>query len=141
MSEEREINLGKPLKITAIVLGVAVVIGVVWQIAFAPLWNVWARELNGKAQLAEATYNRQIAVQEAEAKKESAKSLAEAEIIRAGGVAKANEIIGSSLKDNEEYLRYLWIDSLRAKEHQIIYVPTEGNLPLLEADRLGQPVE
>lgn len=137
MSEEREVNLGKPLKITAIVLGVAVVVGIVWQIAFAPLWNVWASELKGKAQLAEATFNRQIAIQEAEAKKESAKSLAEAEVIRAGGVAQANEIIGTSLKDNEEYLRYLWIDSVRSKEHQIIYVPTETNLPILEADRLG----
>lgn len=129
--------LDKPLKIAAIVIAIAIVGGVVWTLAFAPVWGVWQRELKGKAELAEATYNRQIAVQEAEAKKEAAKSLAEAEIIRAGGIAQANEIIGTSLKDNEEYLRYLWIDSVRSKEHQIIYVPTETNLPLLEADRLG----
>jgi len=137
MSEKNPIE--KPLKIGAVVIVVAVVFAVTWQLAFAPLWNVWQSELKGKAELAQATFNRQIAVQEAEAKKESAKSLADAEVIRAQGVATANAIIGDSLKDNEEYLRYLWIDSLRSKEHQIIYVPTESNLPILEADRFGQP--
>ncbi|UCF13226.1 MAG: hypothetical protein JSW06_02935 [Thermoplasmatales archaeon] len=41
----------------------------------------------------EADWNRQIAIREAEAKRESAKALADAEIIRAKGVAEANEII------------------------------------------------
>lgn len=122
---------------TLMIIGAtAVIFAVIWLVVVAPLWGVWARELNGKAQLAEATYNRQIAVQEAEAKKEAAKALAEAEIIRAGGVAKANEIIGSSLKDNEAYLKYLWIDAVHDQQHQIIYVPTESNLPILEAGRL-----
>lgn len=124
------------IKIGAIVCVCAIVFGVSWAIAIAPMWNVWAKELNGKAQLAEATYNRQIAVQEAEAKKEAAKSLSEAEVIRAGGIAKANEIIGQSLNDNEAYLRYLWIDSISHQPNQIIYVPTESNLPILEAGRV-----
>lgn len=126
------------IKRIAIGLFAVLALSAVWLIAIAPVWGVWQRELNGKAQLAEATYNRQIAVQEAEAKKEAAKSLAEAEIIRASGVAKANEIIGQSLENNEAYLRYLWIDSVGSKEHQIIYVPTETNMPLLEATRLQQ---
>lgn len=36
-----------------------------------PLYNVWAKELSGKAELAEATWNRKIAIEEAEARKES----------------------------------------------------------------------
>lgn len=118
-----------------IAMSIAIGVGVIWTTVVAPQWNVWQSELKGKAQLAEATYNRQIAIQEAEAKKEASKSLAEAEIIRAQGVAQANEIIGQSLENNEAYLKYLWIDSVGNKDHQIIYVPTETNMPLLEAGR------
>ena len=63
-----------------------------------PVYNVWASEKKGQAELAQATSNRKIAVQEAEAKKESAVLLADAEVLRAQGVAKANQIIGESLK-------------------------------------------
>lgn len=75
------------------------------------------------------------AVQEAQAKKDSAQLLADSEIIRAQGVAKANQIIGDSLKGNDAYLRYLWIDKLDSTHGQIIYVPTEAGLPVLEAGR------
>jgi regulator of protease activity HflC (stomatin/prohibitin superfamily) len=88
--------------------------------------------------LAQAEYSRRIAVAEAQAKKDSAKLLAEAEVERAQGVAKANKIIGDSLKGNEAYLRYLWIDGLKesSKQGEVIYVPTEAGLPILEAGRL-----
>lgn len=100
-----------------------------------PLWNVWKSGLSGEAELKQADWNRQIAVREANAKKEAATLLAEAEVERAKGVAQANKIIGDSLKDNESYLRYLWIDSLDKTKGQVIYIPTEGNLPILEASR------
>ena len=103
-----------------------------------PQWNVYQSRLAGEAQLAEAESNRRIAIAEAEAKKESAQSLAEAEIIRARGVAEANKIIGDSLKQNEGYLRYLYINSLSEAETQgnkVIYIPTEAGLPILEAGR------
>ena len=60
-----------------------------------PQYNVWQQSLAGKAELQKAEYTRQVAVLEAQAKKDSAQQLAEAEIIRAQGVAKANSIIGS----------------------------------------------
>ena len=67
--------------------------------AFAiPQYGVWVRTLNGKALLREAEFTRKVAVLEAQAKKDSAAQLAEAEIIRAEGVSKANKIIGESLK-------------------------------------------
>lgn len=108
----------------------------VLSMAGCPYYNVWEQGMAGKAALMKATQDRQIAVQEAEAKKESAGSLAEAEIIRARGVARANQIIGDSLKNNEAYLRYLWVDSLQNTKNQVIYVPTEANLPVMEAGRL-----
>jgi hypothetical protein len=101
-----------------------------------PFLHVWHEEMKGKGELARAESNRKIATLEAMAKKESSKSLAESEIIRAEGVAKANEIIGESLKNNESYLRYLWIQGLQTNKMQVVYVPTEANLPLLESTRL-----
>jgi len=103
-----------------------------------PNYRVYQQNLEGEAELARATQNRQIKIQEAQATKESAKDLAEAEVIRADGVARANMIIGKSLKDNEAYLRYLWIDKLDEDAGTIIYVPTEAGLPILEANRLKQ---
>lgn len=100
-----------------------------------PQYRVWQRDLSGQAQLAEAEWTRKIVIEEADAKKESAKLLAEAEIERAKGVAEANEIIGESLKGNESYLRYLWIQGLQDGSSEVIYIPTEANLPILEATR------
>ena len=98
---------------------------------------VWQQGLAGKAELARAESNRQIATCEAEAKKESAKSLADAEVIRAEGVAKANKIIGDSLQGNEGYLRYLYINQLaEANDKTVIYIPVDGGLPILESTRL-----
>lgn len=98
-----------------------------------PLYNVWAQSLDGKAELQKAEYTRQVAVLEAQAKKDSAQQLADAEVIRAQGVAKANQIIGNSLKDNREYLQYLYITGLEEganKGNVTIYVPTEGGMPV-----------
>ena len=104
-----------------------------------PLLQPWWASQTGKAELAQAEQNRQIAVLEATAKKESAIQLAQAEIERAKGVAQANTIIGESLKGNEDYLRYLWITDVAGAniDKTVVYVPTEANLPILEAQRMA----
>ena len=118
-------------------LGMSLLIAISVLMAGCPVYDVWSQEMKGKAELARAESNRQISVFEAQAKKDSAKLLADAEIERAKGVAEANKIIGISLKDNEEYLRYLWIDTLHHNENnKIIYIPTEAGLPILEANRV-----
>mgnify|MGYP001614494541 CR=1 FL=1 len=98
-------------------------------------FKVFSAEQSGKAELAQAEFNRQIKVREAQAHLDSAKLLAEAEVERAKGVKQANEIIAGSLKGHEEYLRYLWIQNVSVGEHQVIYVPTEAGLPILEAGK------
>lgn len=98
-----------------------------------PKYNVYSQTLAGEARLREAESSRQIAVLEAKALLESAKFQSEAEIERARGVAEANEIIGQSLKGNEAYLRYLWIENLDKGNGERIYIPTEAGLPILEA--------
>jgi predicted aminopeptidase len=115
---------------TVVLLIVGIMVG-------CPSYNVYDKMKDGQAQLAEAESNRQIAVLEAQAKQEAAKHLAQAEVERAKGVAEANRIVGQSLKDNHEYLTWLWIEGLKehAQGSSVIYIPTQGGLPVLEAGR------
>lgn len=103
--------------------------------AFYPQYNVYQQRLAGEAELEKQKYEKQVAVQGAMAKKESASLLADAEVLRAEGVAKANKIIGDSLKNNESYLRWLWIEHMADSKKETIYIPTEAGLPILEAGK------
>lgn len=107
-----------------------------------PRYRVWQQGQEGEAERARADQNRQITITEAIAKNEAATSEAEAavkiaqaraqaEIIRARGAAEANRIIDSTL--TERYLRYRWVEGLHDGTSEVIYVPTEANLPILEA--------
>ena len=123
-----------------VVMGFILLVGA--SMAGCPVYNVWEQGLTGQAALKRAEQDRRIKVQEAQATMDSSKLLAQAEVERARGVAQANQIIGQSLHNNEDYLRYLWIHNLAEAEKngaQVIYVPTETNLPILEATRM-QPV-
>lgn len=116
--------------VVAIIAGVFVIGGLFF---IGPQYGVWQQSLAGKAELQKAEFTRQVAVLEAQAKMDSAQKLADAEVIRAQGVAKANQIIGNSLKDNREYLQYLYITGLEdgSKNGNVtIYVPTEGGMPV-----------
>ncbi len=115
----------------------AVVVCVATGMYGCPKYNVWQKGLSGQAQLKQAEWNRQILIREADAKKDAATMLAAAEVERAKGVAEANAIIGESLKGNEAYLRYLWIMGLQDGTSEIIYIPTEANMPILEAARFN----
>jgi regulator of protease activity HflC (stomatin/prohibitin superfamily) len=121
--------------LVALVIGAVVILGLLlgW-----PQYRVYQQRLAGEARLAEAQSSRQVAILEARAKKESAISLAEAEVIRAEGAAKANKILQDSLGGPEGYLRYLQIQALEDTKAQLIYVPTEAGLPVTESRRLGQ---
>lgn len=111
-------------------------VGLIWAgCAGGRIYDVWGQRKAGEAELARAESNRQIKTLEAKAALESSKHLADAEVIRAHGVAEANKIIGDSLKNNEGYLRYLWITGLDQSHKEIIYIPTEANIPILEAKR------
>jgi regulator of protease activity HflC (stomatin/prohibitin superfamily) len=116
--------------IIGIMSGVVIIGGLMMGL---PTYSVWQQEMSGKAELAKAEQNRQIKIQEAKALKEAATYQAEAEVARAKGVAEANKIIGQSLKGNEAYLRYLWVNALNDKESvATVYIPTEANMPLMK---------
>lgn len=98
-----------------------------------PSYNVYQQKMEGEAVLAHAQSSREVAVAEAKAKMESAMLLAQADTIRAHGIARSNQIIGQSLTD--AYLHWFWIDNID-KSSNVIYIPTEANMPIMEASRL-----
>ncbi|ARK07548.1 hypothetical protein LAV_00173 [Sphingobium phage Lacusarx] len=100
-------------------------------------YRVYSATQAGRAVLAEAESSRQVKTLEAKAAAESAKSLAEAEVIRARGTAQANKIIANGLGGPAGYLEYLKIQAMSEAKGQIIYVPTEAGLPVTEAARLN----
>lgn len=102
---------------------------------FWPPYTVWEQKQAGEAELAKADSTRRIAVLEAQAVLDSSKLKAAAEVERAKGVAQANKIIGDSLKGNESYLHYLWINNMSNTNKETVYIPTEANMPILEAGK------
>jgi len=118
--------------------GILVILIAAGALVGCPTYNVYSQQMAGKALLAEAQSSRQVKVLEARAQLESAKSLADAEVLRAEGAAKANRILQNSLGGPEGYLRYLQIQALDSKEAQLIYVPTDAGLPITESTRLDR---
>jgi len=129
-----KINMPKLLIHSSVAAMVVIMLGM----AGCPPYEVWQRTLRGEAELRQAEWNRQITIEEAQAKAIAATSLAEAEVARAHGVAEANEIIAEGLGGPEGYLRYLWIQTLEGDSKDVIYIPTEANIPILEATRLEE---
>lgn len=114
----------------AAVVVVLFVIG--WMFAY-PNYRVWSQEMRGKAALAEATQSKMIQIEQARAELESAE-------LR----SKAIEVIGKSAKQYPEYREQEFIgafgEALREGAiNQVIYVPTEGNIPILEAGKRPVP--
>ena len=99
-----------------------------WMFVY-PNYRVWSQEMRGKAALAEATQSKMIQIEQARAELESAE-------LR----AKAIKVIGQTAKDFPEYREQEFIgafgEALREGAiNQIIYIPTEGNIPILEAGK------
>ena len=102
-----------------------------------PQYRLYSQRLAGEAALAEAQSSRRIAILEAEARRESAGALAEAEVLRAQGAARAIRILQDSLGGPDGYLRYLQIQALEETRAALVYVPTEAGLPVTESRRIA----
>ena len=106
-----------------------ITVGLVFAVVFAvwPYYKVWSQEMRGKAALAEARQSKMIQVEQARAELDSAQLRAE-----------AIKTIGIASQKYPEYRTQEFIgafgEALREGNiNQIIYVPTEGNIPILEA--------
>lgn len=124
-----------PKLIKGMIGGVAIIIVVIVAMAFVKPWyNVWSQEMEGKAEFAKAEQNRKIKIEEAKANLEAEKLNAQAEIERAKGAAEAIRIENGSITPT--YIQYLWVRQQGDLNNKtVIYVPTETNLPILEATR------
>ena len=99
-----------------------------------PSYKVWQQEMSGKAEFAKAEQNRRIKIEEAKANLEAEKLNAQAEVERAKGAAEAIKIENGSI--TPAYIQYLWVrQQNNLNDKTVIYIPTETNLPVLEASR------
>lgn len=103
-----------------------------------PKYNVWRSHVAievaqnyGKAAFVEAEENRKIVVEEAKANLEVQEYNSKAEVERARGMALAIEIEDGKL--SELYIKYLWVRNIDKMDGDKIYIPTEANLPIIEA--------
>jgi regulator of protease activity HflC (stomatin/prohibitin superfamily) len=137
MSEAAAVGLG------IIVIGGLVFGGIGGCMYVAPQYNVYSQRMDGQAAYQKAESDRQIKVLEAKAAFEAADMTSKAEVRRAEGVAEANKIIADGLGGPEGYLRWRYIEMLentgQKNGRDVIYIPTEAGLPLLEAGRATVP--
>jgi regulator of protease activity HflC (stomatin/prohibitin superfamily) len=122
--------------IAIVVIGAAVLIGL-------PTYNVYSKQMQGKAAYEQAVQDRRIRVLEAQAALDSAQLTAQAEVARARGTNEANRIMSESLGGPDNYLRWAYIHMLEEtagkQGREIIYIPTEAGMPILEAGRRPAP--
>src|SRR5690554_5586913 len=123
---------------TIIGLVVTVFLAVALLMYGLPMYRVWQQEMSGKAEMAKAEQNRRILVEEAKARLEAEKLNAQAEVERAKGMAEAMRLENGTL--NSTYNQYLFIRTLekladKGNLPQIIYMPSEGLLPVMDVSQ------
>ena len=122
--------MSNDINMPAVVLSVAVTGAAIFgTMALYRVYDVWATEMHGRAELARAEQTRQIQVAQAKAEKEAAE-------YRSQAIA----IIGQAAKDFPEYRTQEYYGAMaealrEGKINQMIYIPTEAGLPITEATR------
>ena len=110
-----------------------VLIGLIIAGMFAtPVWKVWQQEKEGQAILAKAESARKVLVTQAAAEREAA-------VLRAEAIS----IVGKAAKEFPEYRQQEFIGAFaealqRNQITQIIYVPTEANIPIIPANETAR---
>jgi hypothetical protein len=127
MLKNQRVDTTMALISTIVVVGV---VGLVIALMVGlPLYGVWQQGLSGEASLAKAQQTRKILIEQAKAERESAEIRAE-----------AIKIMGQAAQDFPEYrlqeFMAAFAEALNNESiEKIIYVPTEANIPILEAGK------
>jgi hypothetical protein len=130
--QKREIEKRKTLTRIISLITVVSLVFIASLMAGCPIYNVWQQGLVGEAALKRASQEKQIMIEQAKA-----------EVIAAEQRALAINAVGSAIREFPEYREQEFIGAFaQALEdgniHQIIYVPTEANIPIMEAGRSMQ---
>ena len=134
MNYSRQLNIGPFTILIALICFIILMILILILFGW-PHYKVWKQGMDGQAALAEAEQSKMIQVQVAKAELESAKLRAQ-----------AIQLVGQAAKDYPEYRKQEFIgafgEALRdGRIQQIIYVPTEANIPIVEAGKNTNPVQ
>jgi len=125
------------------ILLAVIIIG--WTLVGYPKWKVWASHQEGLADLTRARNEQQIQIAQADSRLAAADKNKQAAIIEAEAVALQIQAIGKQLTEHDLYLKWQWIkmmeDTSGDDDRTTIYVPTEANIPILEANRLRKEKE
>ncbi len=109
-----------------IVIAVMVIIGgLMWVM---PTYNVWRNQKSGEASLVKAQQEKQIQI-----------SQAQAELEAANYQAQAIRTVGEMTKEYPSYREQQFIQDFgeamkNGNIQKIVYVPTEANIPIIEAN-------
>jgi hypothetical protein len=114
--------------LATLIVGLGIIGFLFW---FFPTYGVWQAGLSGRASLMRAQQEKQIQIEQARGELESARLREQA--IR---------IVGQATKDFPEYRQQEFIGAFAEAVksgaiNQIIYVPTEANIPITESHRLA----
>lgn len=108
--------------------GVLFLVLVVAAFAFiGPQYRVWQQGMEGEAKLMRAKQERQILVTQAQAEKDAAQLRADAIAIMGGAAQKFPEY------RQQEFMASFGEALREGNISQIVYVPTEANIPIMEA--------
>jgi hypothetical protein len=129
----------KRVVVWATVAGCAILIVFVglilaWK-AITPKLNLYKSNTEKQAVIKEQEAISEAEVFAAEKRVIAARAEADARRIEASGIADAQALIAATL--TPEYLRWRYYEVLATTANQVIYVPTEAGLPVLEAQRLA----
>ena len=124
------------LQLAAMVITILIVLWLAG-LFLGPVYRIWKQRLRGQADLAQAQAETKIAIARADAEREAAIHYAEADVERAKGISRSIAEIEAKLGGAEGYLRWKYIHMLENQDgvKQIIYLPTEAGLPMLEAGK------
>lgn len=119
------------------IAGTIIFVVIVWVLFGYQHWKVWSAHQSGLADLTKAKNEQQIQIAKAQSRLDAAQLNKQAAVVEAEAVAAQIQSIGTQLQSHDLYLRWQWIKMMEDGNHgaKVIYVPTEANLPILEAMR------
>lgn len=120
-------SIGSVLAVVVVVLGI--VVGAMLGI---PKYNAWRKGVAGQGMLAYAEAEKRVLIEQAKAEKEAAQ-------LQAGAIA----IVGQAAQEYPEYREQQFMaafgNAIEQGDVQMIFVPTEANVPILVSPERRTP--